>query len=75
MSQPSDRMLELLQQISVLDELDEHDRAGAKRGAAVEDSRERRKKRREIRDEMKKLAAGARRKLGSKSKPRRAGQR
>jgi hypothetical protein len=62
-STSSDRMLELLHQIAVLKELDEHDRDDAKNGAAVEDSRERRKKRREIRDEMKRLASGTRRKL------------
>ena len=66
MSSSSDRMLELLQQISVLKELDEHDRDDVKGGAAVEILRQRRKKRREIRDEMKKLASGARRKLGNK---------
>jgi hypothetical protein len=66
MSASSDRMLELLQQISVLKELDEHDRDDAKGGAAVEDFRQRRKKRREIRDEMKKLASGARRKFPNK---------
>jgi hypothetical protein len=66
MSASSDRMLELLLQISVLDELDEHDRDDAKSGAAVEDFRERSKKRREIRDEMKKLASRARRKILNK---------
>jgi hypothetical protein len=60
-------MLELLQQISVLQELDAHDGADAKSGAAVEDCRERRKKRREIRDEMKKLASWARRKIQNKT--------
>ena len=66
MSASSDRMLELLHQISVLKELDEHDRDDAKGRAAVEDSRERRKKRREIRDEMKKLASVAHRKFPNK---------
>ena len=65
MSESSDKMLELLQQISVLKELDEHDRAGDRSDAEKQDSKKRRKKRRQIRDEMKQLAACARQKVPS----------
>jgi hypothetical protein len=65
MSASSDKMLELLQQISVLKELDDRYRARAKSSAAIKDSKERQKKRRQIRDEMKELASRARQKLPS----------
>ena len=65
MSESSDKMLELLQQISVLKELDEHDRAGDRSRAEKQDSNRRRKKRRQIRDEMKQLAACTRQKVPS----------
>ena len=63
MSQPSERMLDLLQQISVLRELDDGYRRGAKADAAVRESSERRNKIRQIPEEMKKLASGGRRSL------------
>ncbi|HWY56067.1 MAG TPA: hypothetical protein VNZ03_16495 [Terriglobales bacterium] len=59
MSASSDRILELLQQISVLKELDEHDRARPKSKDSIEDSRQRRQQRQQIRKEMKKLASSA----------------
>jgi hypothetical protein len=65
MSASSDKMLELLQQISMLKELDDRYRSGAKSGAAIQDSKERQKKRRQIRDEMKELASRTRQKLPS----------
>jgi hypothetical protein len=65
-SQPSDRMLELLKQISVLRELDDRFRRGAKTDGATRDFRERGSKSRQIREEMKKLASVARRKLFTK---------
>jgi hypothetical protein len=66
MSQPSDRMLELLQQISVLKELDAGDRREIKTVASARDSSERRNKSRQIRKEMKELASDARRRLHTK---------
>jgi len=63
MSESSDRMLELLQQISVLKELDQQYRTGDRSDAEKQDSNKRRKKRRQIRDEMKQLAACARQKV------------
>jgi hypothetical protein len=66
MSASSDRMLELLQQISVLKELDEWSDSGAKKGAGPQDSKERKQKRRQIRDEMKELASKTRPKLRNK---------
>jgi hypothetical protein len=65
MSASSDKMLDLLQQISMLKELDDRYRAGAKSGAAKQDSKDRRERRRQIRDEMKELASRARHKLPS----------
>jgi len=65
MSESSDKMLELLQQISVLKELDEQHRSGDRSAAEKHDSNKRRKKRRQIRDEMKQLAACARQKIPS----------
>jgi hypothetical protein len=65
MSGSSDRILELLQQISVLKELDDRDRDGAKGDAAIKDSRQRRRRRQQIRTEIKELAAGARRIVSS----------
>jgi len=65
MSECSDKMLELLQQISVLKELDQQYRTGDRSEAEKQDSNKRRKKRRQIRDEMKQLAACARQKLPS----------
>ncbi|HXR17910.1 MAG TPA: hypothetical protein VN777_17075 [Terriglobales bacterium] len=59
MSVSSDKMLQLLQQISVLKDLDDDYRAGAKTNAAKEEARKRRKKRRQIGDEMKELASNA----------------
>lgn len=43
MSEPSDKMLELLQQISVLKELDQQYRAGDRSDAEKQDSNKRRK--------------------------------
>jgi len=63
MSESSDKMLELLQQISVLKELDQQYRTGDRSDAEKQDSNKRRKKRRQIRDEMKQLAACARQKV------------
>jgi hypothetical protein len=65
MSASSDKMLDLLQQISMLKELDDRYRSGAKSGAATQDSKERRKKRRQLCDEMKELASRVRQKLPS----------
>ena len=65
MSVSSDKMLELLQQISVLKELDQQYRTGDRSAAETQDSNQRRKKRRQIRDEMKQLAACARQKVPS----------
>jgi hypothetical protein len=65
MSASSDRIIELLQQISVLKELDEQYRAGPKSDYAIEDSKQRRKRRQQIRNEMKELASCARKKVPS----------
>jgi hypothetical protein len=59
-SESSDKMLQLLQQVSVLRDLDNEYRAGAKTNAATEEARKRRNKRRQISDEMKELASSAR---------------
>ena len=67
MSEPSDKMLELLQQISVLKELDQQYRTGDRSDAEKQDSNKRRKKRRQIRDEMKQFAASARQKVPSEA--------
>jgi hypothetical protein len=63
MSASSDRILELLQQISVLNELEDHYRAGPKSADANEQSKQRRKRRQQIRKEMKDLASSARKKV------------
>jgi len=63
MSASSDRILELLQQISVLKELDDQYRAGPKSADAKEESKQRRKRRQQIRNEMKALASSARQKV------------
>lgn len=60
MSASSDRILELLQQISALKELDDKDRAGPKSALAKKDSQLRRSRRQQIRKEMKQLARSAR---------------
>ncbi len=67
MSESSDKMLELLQQISVLKELDQQYRTGDRSDAEKQDSNKRRKKRRQIRDEMKQFAASARQKVPSEA--------
>jgi hypothetical protein len=56
----SDRILQLLQQISVLKELDNQYRAGPKTDLAKEDSRRRRSKRQQIGNEIKRLASSTR---------------
>jgi len=63
MSSPSDRILELLQQISVLNELEDRYRTGPKSAGAKEESRQRRHRRQLIRKEMKELASRARKKV------------
>jgi hypothetical protein len=63
MSGSSDRILELLQQISALKELDDQYRAGPKSDVATGDSRQRRKRRQQIGKEMKELASGARKRV------------
>jgi hypothetical protein len=60
MSGSSDRMLNLLQQISVLNQLDNQSRSDSK--SAVLDSKGRRARRQQIRSEMKQLASRARQK-------------
>jgi len=65
MSASSERILELLQQISALKELDEQYRTGPKDDEAIKDSQQRRKRRQQIRKEMKELASEARNKAPS----------
>ena len=60
MSASSERILELLQQISALKELDDQYRAGPKTALAKEESKKRRSRRQQIRKEMRELAASAR---------------
>jgi hypothetical protein len=60
MSTPSDKILELLQQVSALKELDDEYRAGPKSALARKDSKQRRIRRQQIRQEMKQLAHSAR---------------
>jgi hypothetical protein len=62
MSGSSEKMLDLLQQISVLKELDDQSRSGPESESATQDFRERRKRRQQIRIEMRKLASSARQK-------------
>jgi hypothetical protein len=62
MSGSSDKMLDLLQQILVLKELDDQSRSGPESESAIQDSKERRKRRQQIRVEMRKLASSARQK-------------
>jgi hypothetical protein len=62
MSGSSDRMLDLLQQLSVLNQLDNQSRSDANSEAALLDSNGRRMKRQEIRAEMKQLASYVRQK-------------
>jgi hypothetical protein len=66
MSGRSDKMLDLLQQVSVLKELDHYSRSNPESDPAIQDSKKRRKRRQQIHDEMKKLASAARQKLSSK---------
>jgi len=63
MSENSDRILELLLQISALKELDHQYRAGPKSAVASAESRQRRERRQKIRSEMKELASSARKKV------------
>ena len=65
MSSSSDRILELLHQISVMKELDDQYRAGPQSNVAKEESKQRHSRRQQIRNEMKKLASSARRKIPS----------
>lgn len=65
MSGSSDRILQLLQEISVLKELDDHYRAGPKTDRAKEDSRQRRSQRQQIGNEIKRLASSARKQNSS----------
>ena len=65
MSSSSDRILELLHQISVLKELDDQYRVGPKSNVAKEESKQRHSRRQQIRNEMKELASSARRKIPS----------
>ncbi len=67
MSNSSDKMLDLLQQISVLKDLDDQSRTGAKTDLAIKDSKERRKRRQQIRAEMRRLASSARQKQSLRS--------
>jgi len=60
MSESSDRMLDLLQQLSVLNQLETEARSDVNSEAAVLDSNGRRMKRQEIRAEMKQLASYSR---------------
>jgi hypothetical protein len=62
MSGSSDKMLDLLQQLSVLNQLDSQSRSDASSEAALLDSNGRRMKRQEIRAEMKQLASYSRQK-------------
>jgi hypothetical protein len=59
----SDKMLELLQEVSMLKELDNESRTGGKNSAAIQDSKQRRRRRQQIHDEIKELASDARKKL------------
>ena len=63
MSGSSDKMLELLQEVSMLKELDNESRTGGKNSAAIQDSKQRRRRRQQIHDEIKELASDARKKL------------
>ena len=65
MSGRSDKMLELLQEVSMLKELDDQSRTGGKGPSARQDSKQRRKRRKQIHDEIKELASDARKKLPS----------
>jgi hypothetical protein len=56
-------MLELLQEVSMLKELDNESRTGGKNSAAIQDSKQRRRRRQQIHDEIKELASDARKKL------------
>ncbi len=60
MSGSSDRMLDLLQQLSVLNQLEDQSETNAKSSAARLDSKGRRLRRQQIRAEMKQLASHAR---------------
>ena len=60
MSGSSDRMLDLLQQLSVLNQLEDQSETNAKSSAARLDSKGRRLTRQQIRAEMKQLASHAR---------------
>jgi hypothetical protein len=65
-SENSDKMLDLLQQISVLKELDERYQAGDKDGIVASERKERNKKRQQIHDEMEKLASSTRQRVETK---------
>jgi len=60
MSGSSDRMLDLLQQLSVLNQLEDQSETDGKSSAALPDSKGRRLTRQKIRAEMKQLASDAR---------------
>lgn len=62
MSGSSDRMLDLLQQLSVLNQLEDQSDTDAKSSAALLDTKGRRITRQKIRAEMKQLASDARQK-------------
>jgi hypothetical protein len=65
-SENSDKMLDLLQQISVLKELDERYQAGDQDGIVASERKERNKKRQQIHDEMEKLASRTRQRVETK---------
>jgi hypothetical protein len=60
MSASSDKMLDLLQQLSVLNQLEDQSRSDSKNSAALVDSKRRQSTRKKIRAEMKQLASHAR---------------
>ena len=63
MSGSSDRMLDLLQQLSVLNQIEDQSETDANGGAAELDTKGRRLTRQKIRAEMKQLASDARQKI------------
>jgi hypothetical protein len=60
MSASSDKMLDLLQQLSVLNQLEDQSRSDSKNSAALVDSKRRQSTRKKIRAEMKQLASHVR---------------
>ena len=60
MSGSSDRMLDLLQQLSVLNQLEDQSQSNSKNSTALLDSKRRQSTRKKIRAEMKQLAYNAR---------------